>query len=79
MITKEHDRASFKEILDILDPDLSAQFKQTSYYHNDFRTKICESSRKNSVSNPLANNNVNEILASIKILEPFIGNSDNYM
>ena len=87
MASKDYERPSFKEILDILDPDLSAEFKKSSYYHNDFRKKLFNKDNPSShnhnrgkklvdVSGP---QNVNEILNSIKIVEPFIGNSDNYM
>lgn len=82
MIAKDNERASFKEILDILDPDLSADFKQSSYYHNDYKKKLfsrtTNANRKkfDAQSSP---NDINEILDSIKIVEPFIGNSDNYM
>ena len=40
MISEEYKRISFKEILDILEPDLESDFKQNSYYHNDFNKKL---------------------------------------
>ncbi len=48
MIKEDYKRIGFKEILDILDPDLTSDFKQTSYYHNDFKRRITK--RKNTQS-----------------------------
>lgn len=90
MVGKDYERPSFKEILDVLDPDLSPDFKQTSYYHNEFRKKQFNKSsghhsrgggggKKLQESSSPLNENVEDILNSIKIVEPFIGNSDNYM
>ena len=39
MKTKQFERTDFKGILDILEPDLTSQFKATSYYSNEFKAK----------------------------------------
>ena len=39
MIFEDHKRINFKEILDVLDPDLKCDFKQKSFYHNEFKKK----------------------------------------
>lgn len=78
MITQEYERIDFKTILDILDPDLGVDFKQTSYYHNDFKNKLLRKKLDdlNSVNN---RSTINTLFESIKILEPYVGDSDNYM
>lgn len=78
-MTNDYERASFKEILDILDPDLDPDFKQSSYYHNEFRLRLFNKSARSSIGRKKCDQSVGEILDSIKIVEPFIGNSDNYM
>lgn len=75
MITNDSERASFKDILDTLDPDLSVDFKQTSFYHNDYRKRLFNKMNAKAIDN----NNFDNILDAIKIVEPFIGDSDNYM
>ena len=40
MLSEEYKRPSFKEILGILEPDHESDFKQNSYYHNDFKKKL---------------------------------------
>lgn len=74
MIVEDYKRINFKDILDILDPDLASDFKQTSYFHNDFKRKLAK--RKVDISiKQVANDHENEI----KIADPCIGDSDNYM
>lgn len=70
MITEDYKRICFKDILDILDPDLTCDFKQNSYYHTEFRKKC----QKRKISN-----NIVEKKIQITIAEPYIGDSDNYM
>jgi hypothetical protein len=67
-------RISFKEIVDILDPDLEAEFKQTSFYHNDFKRKLIK--KKIDRCSTIARSNT--ITTSITIADPQI-DSDNYM
>ncbi len=77
MIWEDYKRASFKEILEILDPDLTCDFKHTSFYHNEYVTKLLSKKKvqdsASQESNLLSNQN------KVKIAEPEIGNSDNYM
>ena len=39
MRAEDHERTSFKAILDMLDPDLECDFKRTSFYHNEYRVR----------------------------------------
>lgn len=39
MVFEDYKRINFKEILDVLDPDLKCDFKKNSYYHNEFKKK----------------------------------------
>ena len=81
MLKEDYKRIGFKEILDILDPDLTNDFKQASYYHNEHRKKY--SKRKNQ-QNQEGNNLTNECQIKIDEQQPFqIANPsldlDNYM
>ena len=40
MQSEEYKRPSFKDILGVLEPDHDIDFKQSSYYHNDFKKKL---------------------------------------
>ena len=71
LIKEDYKRINFKEILEILDPDLTADFKQSSFYHNDFKDKLITRKNKSEVSTATT--------VSIQIREPDMGNSDNYM
>ena len=76
---EDYKRLSFKEILDILDPDLKNDFKQTSYYHNEFKNKVIKKKaekQKQLESNEKTLNGFDPILN--KIADPS-GDSDNYM
>lgn len=42
LVTEDYKRLSFKEIIEILDPDLTCDFKQTSYYHNEYKNKLAK-------------------------------------
>jgi hypothetical protein len=53
MLKEDHKRICFKEILDILDPDLTNDFKQTSYYHNEYKKKYTK--RKNQQNQECSN------------------------
>lgn len=74
MITEDYKRICFKEILDILDPDLTNDFKQMSYYHTEFRKKCPK--RKVSDNFGLSGE---EKKIEIVIAEPCVGDLDNYM
>jgi hypothetical protein len=76
-IREEYKRANFKEILDIIDPDMTVDFKQSSFYHNEYKTKQLK--KKQAYENEALHNKSIDLLTSIQILEPMIGNSDNYM
>ena len=56
LVREDFKRISFKEILDILDPDLANDFKQTSYYHNQFRNKILINNNNNVLENSFNEN-----------------------
>jgi hypothetical protein len=73
-VKEEYKRANFKEILDILDPDMTVDFKQNSFYHNDYKTRLMK--KKNLETEK---NNSVDFLTSVHILDPIVGNSDNYM
>jgi hypothetical protein len=72
MITEDYKRISFKEIIEILDPDLTCDLKQTSYYHNDFKNKLVK--KKQQLFSPV-DNALNEIKKSDLNFCDF----DNYM
>ncbi|CAF0885729.1 unnamed protein product [Brachionus calyciflorus] len=73
MITEDFKRINFKDILDILDPDLTSDFKQASYYHTDFRKK--PSKRKHSECKQINEDRKIEVV----IAEPCADGIDNYM
>ena len=60
MIMEDYKRISFKEIIEILEPDLSSDFKATSFFHNDFKKRQTKKVKSNeSVNrNHLLNNNL---------------------
>lgn len=69
MIKEDYKRADFKDLLAFLDPDLTADFKQTSYYHNEFIKKSTSGDKSESQStHSIA---INRVVCA--------GNSDNYM
>ena len=94
MMSEDYKRIGFKEILDILDPDLASDFKQTSYYHNEFKVKLAKRKRLQTTSSAVSGTAV-ELEASltapsphklvssspaplIKIADPTV-DTDNYM
>ena len=73
LIREDFKRISFKEILDILDPDLTNDFKESSYYHNEFRKKINKKRQEQKLT-------LNDKLIDVNIVkEPSFGDLDNYM
>ena len=42
MVIEDFKRISFKEVIEILDPELTCDFKQSSYYHNEFKSKLAK-------------------------------------
>lgn len=74
MLTEDFKRICFKEILDILDPDLTNDFKQNSYYHSEFRKKF----PKRKISDNFKINDVEKKI-EIVIAEPSGVDLDNYM
>ena len=75
MVYEDFKRMGFKEILDILDPDLTCDFKASSFYHNEFRKKQACKKQESSVSEK-------KKADLIKIADPQLkcgGEFDNYM
>ena len=95
LVKEDYKRIGFKEILDILDPELTSDFKQTSYYHNEFKKKLFkrkfesgakqhESGHSSSSSTTSSSHTIEKSLrlfdpTIVTINEPNIGDSDNYM
>jgi len=69
LIKEDYKRLGFKEILDILDPDLPNDFKQTSYYHNQYRKNLLK-----KIDCSQINDNSNTFLR-----KSIVNESDNYM
>jgi hypothetical protein len=81
MLKEDYKRIGFKEILDIFDPDLTNDFKQTSYYHNEYKKKY---SKRKNLANQECNNLINDCQIKINEQQPFqMANPsldlDNYM
>lgn len=74
---EDYKRLSFKEILDILDPDLTNDFKQTSYYHNEFKNKVIKKKAEKQKQLESNEKTLNDPILN-KIADPS-GDSDNYM
>lgn len=48
MIRDPIDRVEFRQILEILEPDLCYNFKSISYYNNEFKSQIANQNTSNS-------------------------------
>lgn len=73
MQTEDYKRIGFKEIIEILDPDLTCDFKQTSYYHNEFKNKLAK--KKQQQQQQFAEKSLDEFQKA----EPDLCVFDNYM
>ena len=76
MIYEGFKRTSFKEILDILEPDLGCEFKVTSYFHNDYKRKSAKRKPSQSLSEPAS---VKTRIDSTKECETINKDPDNYL
>lgn len=71
MQTEDYKRIGFKEIIEILDPDLTCDFKQTSYYHNEFKNKLAKKKQQQQFAE--------KSLDEFQKAEPDFCVFDNYM
>jgi hypothetical protein len=86
MMSEDYNRIGFKEILDILDPNLASDFKQSSYYHNEFKVKTAKRSRLPTANGPPVSAIADGELAAstamlmeaVTIADPTV-DTDNYM
>jgi len=76
LVTEDYKRISFKEIIEILDPDLTCDFKQTSYYHNEYKNKLAKKKQQLQL---FSSAEKEKTLDEIKKADQKFCDFDNYM